>query len=87
MKVEHVAAMWTKDIEKSKKFYGDYFDGIAFDKFTCYALTIMSRRSISGRSKICTNCATHCYLVVGEPGYAGDGYYEGANCRGCQVGR
>lgn len=69
MKIEHVAAIWIKDIERSKSFYFDYFDGIAFDKFTHYALTIMSRRSFSGRSKICTNCAAHCNMVVCEPGY------------------
>lgn len=33
MKIEHVA-VWTKDIEKLKKFYVDYFDGIAGDKYT-----------------------------------------------------
>ncbi|WML33656.1 VOC family protein [Clostridium sp. OS1-26] len=33
MKIEHVA-IWTKDIEKLKKFYVDYFDGIAGDKYT-----------------------------------------------------
>lgn len=32
MKIEHVA-IWTKDIEKLKKFYVDYFDGIAGDKY------------------------------------------------------
>ena len=33
MKIEHIA-IWTKDIEKLKKFYVDYFDGIAGDKYT-----------------------------------------------------
>jgi lactoylglutathione lyase len=33
MKIEHIA-IWTKDIEKLKKFYEDYFDGIAGDKYT-----------------------------------------------------
>ena len=32
MKIEHVA-IWTKDIEKLKKFYVDYFEGIAGDKY------------------------------------------------------
>jgi lactoylglutathione lyase len=32
LKIEHVA-IWTKDIERSKKFYSDYFDGIATDKY------------------------------------------------------
>lgn len=86
MKIERVA-IWTRDIERSKKFYGDYFDGTAFDKFTRYALTIMSIRSISGRAKICTNCAAHCYMVISEPGYTEDGYYESVNCRGCHVER
>ncbi|MTK13933.1 MAG: glyoxalase/bleomycin resistance/extradiol dioxygenase family protein [Clostridiaceae bacterium] len=33
MKIEHIA-IWTKDTEKLKKFYVDYFDGIAGDKYT-----------------------------------------------------
>lgn len=33
MKIEHIA-IWTKDIERLKKFYVDYFDGIAGDKYT-----------------------------------------------------
>lgn len=33
MKIEHVA-IWTKNIEKLKKFYSDYFDSIAGDKYT-----------------------------------------------------
>jgi lactoylglutathione lyase len=33
LKIEHVA-IWTKDIEKSKKFYVDYFDGCASNKYT-----------------------------------------------------
>ncbi|MGH4123748.1 MAG: VOC family protein [Clostridium sp.] len=32
MKIEHVA-IWTKNIEKSKKFYENYFDGISGDKY------------------------------------------------------
>lgn len=33
MIIEHVA-IWTKDIEKLKKFYIDYFDCIVGDKYT-----------------------------------------------------
>ncbi|MEQ8155333.1 MAG: VOC family protein [Clostridiaceae bacterium] len=33
MKIEHVA-IWTKDIEKLKKFYSDHFGGISGDKYT-----------------------------------------------------
>lgn len=33
MKIEHVA-IWTKDIEKLKDFYVNYFDGISGDKYT-----------------------------------------------------
>ena len=86
MKIERVAIL-IKTIERSKKFYGDYLDGIAFDKFTHYALTIMSRRSNSRSATICTNGVPHCYMVIGEPGYTGDGYYESVNCRCCHVGR
>jgi hypothetical protein len=86
MKIEHVAIL-SKTIEGSKKFSGDYLDGTIFDKFTRYALTIMSRRSKFRSAKGCTNCVAHCYLVIGEPGYTGDGYYESVNCRGCHVGR
>lgn len=32
MKIEHVA-IWTKDIERLKKFYVDYFGGIAGEKY------------------------------------------------------
>jgi lactoylglutathione lyase len=32
VRIEHVA-IWTKDIEKLKKFYVDYFDGSACDKY------------------------------------------------------
>ncbi len=33
MKIEHVA-IWTKDIERLKNFYVDYFNGTAGDKYT-----------------------------------------------------
>lgn len=33
MKIEHVA-IWTRDIEKLKSFYTNYFDGIAGEKYT-----------------------------------------------------
>lgn len=33
MKIEHIA-IWTRDIEKLKKFYVDYFDGSAGNKYT-----------------------------------------------------
>ncbi|ADL50041.1 VOC family protein [Clostridium cellulovorans] len=33
MKIEHVA-IWSKDIERLKRFYVDYFDGSAGDKYT-----------------------------------------------------
>lgn len=33
MRIEHVA-IWTKDIEKLKEFYVNYFEGIAGDKYT-----------------------------------------------------
>ena len=32
MKIEHIA-IWTKDIERLKKFYTDYFDGVAGEKY------------------------------------------------------
>lgn len=33
MKIEHIA-IWTKDIERLKKFYVDYFGGTAGEKYT-----------------------------------------------------
>lgn len=33
MKIEHIA-IWTKDIERLKKFYVEYFDGTAGEKYT-----------------------------------------------------
>jgi lactoylglutathione lyase len=33
VRIEHVA-IWTKDIEKLKKFYVDYFDGSVSNKYT-----------------------------------------------------
>lgn len=33
MQIEHIA-IWTKDIERLKKFYVDYFDGTAGEKYT-----------------------------------------------------
>lgn len=33
MKIEHIA-IWTRDIERLKNFYVDYFDGTAGEKYT-----------------------------------------------------
>ena len=114
MKIEHVA-IWTKDIEKLKKFYVDYFDGIAGDKyinikkkFESYfikfesgsRLEIMQMTtippnsndainqyiglihiafSVGGIEKVngLTNTLRKAgYMVISEPRYTGDGYYE-----------
>ncbi|WP_315081716.1 VOC family protein [uncultured Clostridium sp.] len=114
MKIEHVA-IWTKDIEKLKKFYVDYFDGIAGDKYTNEKkhfesyfikfesgarLEIMqmpiipsnlndtinqyiglihiaiSVGSIEKVSKLTETLRNAGYMVVSEPRYTGDGYYE-----------
>ncbi|MBU3092877.1 VOC family protein [Clostridium sp. CF011] len=114
MKIEHVA-IWTKDIEKLKKFYVDYFDGIAGDKYTNIKkhfesyfikfesgarLEIMQMTTIPSNlndaisqyiglihiafsvgsvekvNRLTDTLRKSGYMVVSEPRYTGDGYYE-----------
>ncbi|MBW9146624.1 VOC family protein [Clostridium sp. CM027] len=114
MKIEHVA-IWTKDIEKLKKFYVDYFDGIAGDKYTNIKkhfesyfikfesgarLEIMQMTTIPSNlndaisqyiglihiafsvgsvekvNRLTDTLRKSGYMVVSEPHYTGDGYYE-----------
>lgn len=114
MQIEHVA-IWTKEIEKLKKFYIKYFHGVPGEKYTntqklfeSYFIKFKSgaRLELMKIPSIENNPSSHNnqyiglahiaftvdgienvnsitnalkddgYLVVSEPRYTGDGYYE-----------
>jgi lactoylglutathione lyase len=114
VRIEHIA-IWTRNIEKLKMFYTDYFGGIAGEKYTnskksfeSYLIKFdsgarlelmqmptvllnlndtvnqyiglihiaISVGSIEKVNTLTDGLMKAGYMVVSEPRYTGDGYYE-----------